>query len=725
MLLLIPNSGKVLTAFLLTLILLPSCTKKETISINLIPKPAEMTVGNQYYKTDSISLFGQQPNPSIQYTIDPSYASGNPEAYQLTVDDNGVRVISSGEPGIFYARQTLLQILSDKGVPYVNIKDFPRFRYRGYHLDVSRHFFPKEFVMKLIDVMSYYKLNTFHWHLTDGAGWRIQIDKYPRLTSEAAFRPQHTWQEWRENGQQYVPEGTPGAYGGYYTKDEIREVVAYAASKHITVIPEIEMPGHSEEIFIAYPELSCAGEPYKNDDYCIGNEKTFTFLENVLSEVMELFPSRYIHIGGDEANKGGWKTCPKCKARMQKEGLANVDELQSYMIHRIEKYLNDHGRQIIGWDEILEGGLAPGATVMSWRGEAGGIEAARMGHDVIMTPSSYLYLDFYQADPETQPYAIGGYTPIKRVYSYNPIPVDSLSPEQQKHIIGVQANAWAEYIPESIHMEYMMFPRALALAEVAWTPQDQRDWDDFKPRVNKHISQLHQKGISAFSLSYDIDATMQVDTVNHEIKVFLDAEKYPAEIRYTTNGNIPTLSSPVYERPITVKDSAIVKAAIFEDGRLKGEPMEKRVDYHRAINKPVEYNSRLYHGYMAGGMNALVDGYRGGLTYLDGVWQGYVNDLDCVIDMGEITDINYVSSRFMQLAGPNVYQPGHVELLLSDDGQEYVSVGVVKTGVSPENKNLTFEEYRFAGKWKARYIRIVAKEVQGGQFIFTDEIVVW
>lgn len=701
-----------------------SCSVNENPKVQLIPQPAEMVLSHGFYQTDSAAIFGENPG-AVDFVIDSSLAEESPEAYQLKVTSKGVEVRAATDRGLFYGKQTLRQLMTPQGIPFVEIKDQPRLNYRGLHLDVSRHFFPKEFVMKLLDVMAYYKLNTFHWHLTDGAGWRLQLDTYPELTRLAAFRDGDEWTTWTERGGKYLPEGTPGAYGGYFTKEDVREILAYAAERHITVIPEIEMPGHSEEIFIAHPELSCAGEPYKNSDFCIGNEATFTFLQNVLSEVIELFPSEYIHIGGDEAAKTGWKTCPKCQARMKKEGLKNVDELQSYMIHRIEEFVNSKGRQIIGWDEILQGGLAPGATVMSWQGEQGGIQSARMGHRVIMTPASYLYFDFYQANPKTQPHAIGGYTPIKRVYSYNPVPTDSLTTEQQKYIWGVQANTWAEYIPTEDHMEYMMFPRALALAEIAWTPQEKRDWDDFKQRMNAHIPVLQRMDINTFTLSDDIEVTMRVDTLDRSIQVLLDAEKYPAEIRYTTDGKVPGPDSPVYNRPIVVKDSAIICAAIFKEGILQGVPIEKRVDYHRGINKPIHYNSRLYKGYMAGGMNALLDGYRGGLTYLDGRWQGYTNSLDCVVDMEEITQVHTVSTRFMQLTGPGVYQPGEVELLTSEDGVNFISRGIIPTTVPTTEKELAFEEYRFDGAWNARYLQLKAKEANNGQFIFLDEIVIW
>ena len=705
-------------------LLLIACSSEEVRQVNLIPKPEQMTMTGGTFTVDSLALFGGQSSRNIKTVIDEAW-SGNPEGYQLDVTPGGIDLRAGSPDGLFYGMQTLRQLYAGGEVPCVSIRDNPRFGYRGLHLDVSRHFFSKEEVMKLLDVMSFYKLNTLHMHLTDAGGWRIEIDKYPKLTSETAFRTESDWRKWWDGrDRKYLPEGTPGAYGGYYTKEDIREIVKHAASKHINIIPEIEFPGHSEEVLMAYPELSCSGKPYQNGDFCIGNELSFTFMEDVLAEVIDLFPSEYIHVGGDEAGKSAWKKCPKCQALMTEKGMKSVDELQSYMIHRAEEFLNSKDRRLIGWDEILEGGLAPEATVMSWRGEDGGIKAARMGHDVVMTPGNYMYLDFYQADPKTQPYAIGGYTPIKRAYSYNPVPVDSLTAEESKHILGVQANTWTEYIKDEKHLEYMMFPRALAVAEIGWTPQEDRSWEDFKPRMNVNIPVLQRMGIHTFTLSDEIETTMEVDTLRREIKVMLDAEKYPAEIRYTTDGSIPAASSRVYNGPIVVKDSADIKAAIFRDGQLQGTPTEKKVDYHRGINKPIHYNSKLYEGYMAGGTNALLDGYRGGLTYLDGRWQGYLDDLDCVIDMEEETDIHKVSIRFMQLIGPGVFQPGQVELLTSEDGENFISRGIVPTTVPADDPDLLFQEYTFDGNWKTRYIRLKAPRANPG-FIFADEIVVW
>ena len=712
-------------AFLVGSLALASCNQTFNTQINLIPEPSEMSISAGVFKIDSAGLFGNAGSKHVHFAVNPELSELPAEGYRLRIDGDGVQLDARTEAGLFYGKQTLLQLLTPEGLPYVDITDAPRFAYRGLHLDVSRHFFPKEEVMKIMNAMAYYKLNTLHLHLTDAAGWRIQIDKYPKLTSEAAYRTESDWRKWWDSStdRKYLTEGTPGAYGGYYTKEDIRDILAYAKEKHINVIPEIEFPGHSEEVFIAYPELCCAGKPYTSSDFCIGNPKSFQFMEDVLTEVMELFPSEYIHVGGDEASKAAWKKCPKCQALMKREHLKDVNELQSYMIHPADSFLTSKGRKMIGWDEIMEGGLSPQATVMSWRGESAGFQTARMGQDVVMTPGNYLYFDFYQADPRKQPFAIGGYTPIRKVYSYNPLPADSLTAEEAKHILGVQANTWTEYITTPEHLEYMMFPRALAVAEIGWTPQDKRDWQDFKSRVNTQIPVLQKMGLNPFPLSYELDFSMDVDTANKQITVYLDAEKYPAEIRYTTDGSVPTSSSPLYQDGIIVKDSADIRAAIFEQGKLMGEPSEKRVDYHLGIGKSIHFNNRLYPGYMAGGEQALLDGYRGGLTYLDGRWQGYTDNLDCVIDLGETTELHSVSSRYMQLTGPWVYQPLYVELLISDDGKNFTSQGQIPTTISPDDAMLNFQTYTFNGDWKARYIQLKAKNQKG--FIFVDEVVIW
>lgn len=432
----------------------------------------------------------------------------SPESYTLSVTSQRIEIRATSGAGLFYGMQTLLQLMQPAStgsysVPSVEIEDTPRFAYRGLMLDVSRHFSTKEFIKKQIDALAYYKINRLHLHLTDAAGWRLEIKKYPLLTDFAAWRTDPTWKKWWNGGRKYLRYDEPGASGGYYTQDDIREILEYARQHYITVIPEIEMPSHSEEVLAAYPQLSCSGEPYKNSDFCVGNEETFTFLENVLTEVMELFPSEYIHVGGDEAGKSAWKTCPKCQKRMKDEHLANVDELQSYLIHRIEKFLNNHGRRLLGWDEILQGGIAPNATVMSWRGEEGGIAAVTSGHHAIMTPGAYCYLDSYQDAPYSQPEAIGGYLPLKKVYAYDPVPA-SLTAEQAKLVYGVQGNLWVEYIPTPEHVEYMIYPRMLALAEVAWSAPERKSWPDFHTRALSAVADLQKKGYHPFDLSKEI-----------------------------------------------------------------------------------------------------------------------------------------------------------------------------------------------------------------------------
>ena len=668
---------------------------------------------------------------SIQLKIDTTRIS-TPEGYRLHISPKGVRITGKTETGLFYGLQTLRQILNDERfyhpttrswqIPALEIQDSPAFPYRGMHLDVSRHFFPKEYILKWIDLMALYKINTLHWHLTDAGGWRVEIKKYPELTRTAAWRTQIGWKEWwTAKDRQYLEEGTPGAYGGYYTQEDIREIVAYAMNRHVEIIPEIEMPGHSEEIFAVYPHLCCSGKAYRNGEFCIGNEDTFEFIENVLTEIMELFPSRYIHIGGDEASKAAWTKCPKCQKRKKEEKLKDERELQSYLIRRVGDFIEKQGREFIGWDEILEGGLAPRAIVMSWRGEQGGIDAARSQHQVIMTPGAYCYLDSYQDTPSTQPYTIGGFTPYLKTYSYNPIP-ESLSPDEARYILGAQANLWTEYISTPEHVEYMLFPRLLSLSEVVWTPQEKKNPEDFKRRIEQHVKWLRANGVNAFPLSDRIDFITEVDTMRKAIKVSFDSEKYNPEIRYTLDGTLPDITSPRYEKPLYIRDSAIVSSAIFENGKRSETVISQRIDYHKAIGKKVTYN-KLYSGaYPAAGKGTLTDGLRGGLTYSDGRWQGFLNHVDILIDLGEVQDISYVSTTFMQLTGPGVYIPDYVRVKISEDGKTYKEIATIQNDVPTDIPDLRFKEFTFRFHEKARYVHLFAKKHAGFQFI--DEVVV-
>ena len=600
----------------------------------------------------------------IELTLCDSSLVPHAEGYHLEIDKKGVRLSASTETGLFYGVQTLLQLLNNgdgKSLPAVSIDDSPRFSYRGMHLDVSRHFFDKEFVKKQLDAMSYFKMNRFHWHLTDGAGWRIEIKKYPRLTSFAAWRPFETLNEWWTGGGTYCMQDDPRAVGGYYTQDDIREVVAYAAERHITIIPEIEMPGHSEEVLAAYPELSCSGKPYVNSDFCAGSEKTFEFLENVLLEVINLFPSEYIHVGGDEAAKKGWRKCPRCQKRMADENLASVEELQSYLIHRIERFLNDHGRKLIGWDEILEGGLSPTATVMSWRGEEGGIQAVKAGNQAIMTPGKYCYLDSYQDAPSSQPMAIGGYITLEKAYSFEPVP-DVLTTEEAALIQGLQGNVWTEYMSTPKHVEYMIYPRILALAEVGWSPAEKKDWKSFHARALQAVNYLRSQGYNPFPLDKEV-------------------------------GNKPESLQPVE---------------------------------HLALNKTVTYATPYAKQYAAQGDHALVDGVRGGWMYNDDRWQGFIDtDIDVTVDLGSETAIQEVSAEFMQLKGPYVWLPKQVIISASTDGKNYETLATVGNEISPEVETLQFKTFGWKGNAQARYVRYQAQSngIAGG-WLFTDEIII-
>ena len=448
---------------------------------------------------------GKDVPKSIRLSLDPALKDINMEGYRLAVDKNGVLIEAISEAGIFYGIQTLRQLLpaeifSEHAVedvhwtlPCVEIKDFPRFKWRGMHLDVARHFLPVEFVKKYIDLIAVHKMNRFHLHLTDDQGWRIEIKKYPKLSEISAWRDETLVGHYNDEPRKFDGQ----IHGGFYTHDEIHDMVSYAEERFVTIVPEIEMPGHGQAALAAYPELSCTGGPFKvstfwgirEEVYCAGNEKTYEFMENVLAEVLELFPGEYIHIGGDECPKDRWEECPKCQDRIRTEGLHNEHELQSYFVTRMGKYLAANKRRLIGWDEILEGGLAPDATVMSWRGEEGGIAAAKEGHDVVMTPYGYTYFDYYQADPETEPLAIGGFLPIDTVYSYDPVPAE-LDEQQRHHILGVQGQVWTEYLSTPEKAEYMAYPRACAMAEIGWTPLNQKDFDEFSISLDHHLKRL-------------------------------------------------------------------------------------------------------------------------------------------------------------------------------------------------------------------------------------------
>ncbi|MBR5568933.1 MAG: family 20 glycosylhydrolase, partial [Bacteroidales bacterium] len=585
------------------------------------------------------------------------------ESYRLKVDRKGVTITSSDPAGAYYAQQTLNQLVTEaegrKSIQYCEIYDYPRFPYRGVHFDVSRHFRSVDFLKKQIDAMAMYKMNRMHIHLTDAAGWRLQIDAYPRLASFAAWRPQHQWKDWWAGNRHYAEEGDPGAYGGYYTKDDMRELIQYAHNHYIEVIPEIELPGHSEEVLAAYPELSCTGNAYTQGEFCVGNEETFKFLETVLDEVIDLFPSEYIHIGGDEANKEHWKKCPKCQARMAEEGLQSVDELQSYMIKRIARYVESKGRKVIGWDEILDGGLAEGAAVMSWRGTEGGIKAMEMGHDVIMTPGRYCYLDHAQDAPFKEPESIGGYLPLDSVYVYEPIE-PSMPQDKVGYLKGVQANLWTEYVVTDEHAEYMYWPRTIAIAETGWSQPEKKDLADFRRRALLELEGLKNKGYATFDL-----------------------------------------------------------ASEYGERKLAQTGLE-----HKAKGCKVIYNRPIQDWYQAAGEKTFTDGVIGGWTYSDNRWQGFLSDIDVTVDLGKVQTVSYVGGTFMQLIGPGVFMPSKVDILVSEDGENFTLVSTVWNDVPVTTPDLLFKDFSTICDCQARYVRYHAYRSTMRGFLFLDEVVV-
>lgn len=631
----------------------------------VIDASAEDAARLRYYADTEWRSFapaGKKSSTSVELrTVKKLDGVDSPEGYLLSVTPRKALVEATSGSGLFYGLQTLMQLADGTDtIPALNISDSPRFGYRGMMLDISRNYRDKDFILKQIDALARLKINRLHLHLTDGAGWRLEIRKYPRLTEYAAWRPELTWKEWSDGGARYTDASDFGAYGGFLTQDDAREIVKYAADRYITVIPEIEMPSHSEELTAAFPEISCTHNPKGEPDVCVGNEKTFEILQNVLDEVMEIFPSEYIHIGGDEASKRAWKECELCQKRMADEGLKDVDELQSYLIHRIEQYLNSKGRSLIGWDEIMEGGLAPNATVMSWRGTEGGIRAARSGHQAVMTPGGYCYLDSYQDAPATQPVAISGYLPLERVYSYDPAP-DSLGTDVTKWIAGVQGNLWTEHVPTAQHAEYMLWPRMIAIAEIGWTPQEQRRWESFRSRALKVADDMRGKGYTVFDLRGEA-------------------------------GNRRQSTRPVD---------------------------------HLARGKKVTYNVPWWTNYNAAREATLTDGLRGGWSYGDGRWQGFLyrgdERVDVTIDLEKVTDITYVGADFMQITGPGVWFPAKVEILISDNGTDFTELATIEHK-QKDSTGLSFKEFSWSGNARARYVRYRATSTEGCQF--TDEIII-
>ena len=588
--------------------------------------------------------------------------SGRPEAYRLHVSRDTVRIAATDEAGFLRAAQTLRQLVQDERLKCCRISDFPAYSWRGLMIDVSRHFFDTDCLKRQIDLMAAVKLNRLHLHLTDAAGWRMEIKRFPRLTEIGAWRTDSLWKTWwNDTPRHYASARTPGAYGGFYTQQELRELVEYAAQRGITVVPEIEMPAHSEEVLTAYPELSCTHEPYKQADFCPGSEETFQFLQEVLVEVMQVFPSVYIHLGGDEAGKASWADCPRCRQRMWQLGLHGVDELQHYFMQRMARFLEQHGRHMLAWDEVTAPGLPEGTAIMVWRDASTACQAARLGYEVVMSPGAFCYLDSYQDAPPSQPEAIGGYLPLARVYGF--APSQSLPDSLRSRLLGLQGNLWTEYVPTQHQLEYMLYPRALALAETGWRGDESKDWTDFRRRATGVMKRLdEQSRTGAFDLRTE------------------QGERREAGIRIS----------------------------------------------HKARGAQVSYGQPYHPRYASTGAGALTDGWRGGWSPSDGRWQGFIKGdrLDVTVDLGRLQTVKKVACDFMQACGAEIYYPASFRVSVSSDGAHFTELCDRKypsqRTVQPDIRTCCWK----GRGCRARYVRIQALPAVWGGWVFTDEVVV-
>ncbi len=750
--------------------------KKEVYNIIPLPRNIEMGAGNPFALSASTTISFPKKDENLkqiaaflseyiqistgiklQVTDSPisknnielqsNFKNENKEAYKFDVTQNKISINGSTSAGTFYGVQLLRKVLmiqkanSTIELPNVSIVDYPRFGYRGMMLDASRHFAPVDFVKKFIDILALHNINTFHWHLTDDQGWRIEIKKYPKLTEIGSRRAET---QVGKNKNEY--DGKP--HGGFYTQNEIKEIVSYAQKRFITIIPEIDLPGHMMAALASYPEIGCAGKDYEvrknwgvsEDVLCVGNEKTFEFLEGVFEELIPLFPSNYFHIGGDECPKTSWKNCPKCQAKITKLGLIKdskhsaEEKLQSYCISRIEKFLNSKGKKIIGWDEILEGGIAPNATIMSWRSFQGGIEAAQQGHDAIMTPSSHCYFDHYQGnDTKSEPLAIGGFTSIERVYSFEPIP-EVLNSEQRKHIIGAQANLWREYISSSDQVEYMILPRLAALSEVLWTAPEKKNYSNFLTRLTDLLPIYDELKYNYAKNILEVSPQITMDSENSSLILSLKTtSKDP--VYYTLDGSNPTVKSEVFKKDISIKNSVTVKAAVIGSTQ-KSKIFEQSFEFNKATLKPVFLKNQPVERYRFNGAQTLVDGKKGTTVFSTGDWIGLYNqDFEAVVDLKSIQEITQVEMNTFISSNDWIFGPKQFIVSLSEDGTNFSPVfgQEIEMATQGENPKILNLKASFGIK-KTRYIKIVAPIFEkipqwhygAGQptFIFVNEIII-
>lgn len=650
------------------------------------------------------------------------------EGYELNITQNRIDITASHIRGLFYGVQSLRQLLpaefeSKTGmtkpgfkIPCVEITDNPKFKWRGMLLDCGRHFMDKEFVKRYIDLLAYYKMNTLHWHLTEDQGWRIEIKKYPKLTEIGSWRT----------------EADGSRYGGFYTQDEIKEVVEYAKERFVNVVPEIELPGHSVAAIASYPNLSCTGKQIDvetqwgvfKDIYCAGNDTTINFLKDVLTEVMSLFPSKYIHIGGDEAPKYRWENCTKCQNRIKNNALKDEHELQSWFIGQFDEFLSQNGRKLIGWDEILEGGLSKGATVQSWRGMEGAIAAARSGHDAIVSPTSHAYFDYDISNIN-----------LEKVYSFNPIP-DELNENERKHILGGECNLWSERAPQE-KVDGRMFPRILAMSEVLWTYPEKRNFNEFRKRVQLQYPVLKALGVTYGFEREPLKFTANTDISKKLISVNLEKGQEGTDIFYTTSGIKPDRKALKYSKAIVAKDSLKLKVAVLANDNDNGFYYERSFKMSKSTALIPKLKFPYSQNYKANGDNALTDGVLGTENFRDGNWQGYEGvDMIAVIDLGKETEISTISTGFLQSTPSWIFFPPQLEYFISKDGVEFRSIGVLTAPVSPKDVDNLVKYYtiNLPVKAKTQFVKVVAKNMEscpewhpgagGKAWIFADEIII-
>jgi len=754
--------------------------KKEVVftenDLNIIPQPQSMVLGKGYFQFTQETVFVIDPvlmparlpfleqferASGFKFALQKVALSGSSvvidtdkslpkEGYTLAVTPKQISIKAADYNGALYALQTLRQLLPNEVestklvkrdwlVPAVTITDAPQYQWRGLMLDVSRHFFPKEYILKTLDRMAMLKLNTFHFHLVDNEGWRIEIKKYPKLTEVGAWRVDQEDKLWDERTPNPAnafanPTTAPKKYGGFYTQEDIKEIVAYATARGITVIPEIEMPAHAMTAIAAYPELSCHKRPIGvpsgavwpiTDIYCAGQEETFDFIEEVLTEVLALFPTQYIHVGGDEATHTEWERCPKCQLRMKEHQLKNVHQLQSYFIRRIDDFLTSKGRTLVGWDEIMDGGLAKNAVVMNWRGIEVGKKALAQGNPIVLT--SDCYIDNYQGLPDYEPQANGGYLPLKKLYKYD-LEKEALADAsvEKSKVLGTQANLWAEHVGSTEHSEYMLFPRLLALAEISWTNDKLKDWDSFMRRTQHFMQRMDVMGIHYARSVYQVVPTVENKEGNIYLK--LECEVPNADIRYAL-GDTPIEKREKYTAPIAIKGTTTYKAAVFS-ANATNTITSGQITFHKAIGKPVSYSPLYHKSYQGQGEGTLTNVIRGTKNFHDGQWLGWLgDDVTLTLDLGETTEVSEVRIGAMDAQSSGIYFPERLTVALSADGKNYREVAAQEEPCTIKGKPSLKDFVLKFDPQSTRYLQIQLKNVKtppkgGDAWLFIDEILV-